>query len=231
MILGFYGCHDSGKTTIIEKLIPELKLKGYRVATLKNIPREFSIDTENTDTYRHKQAGSGLVVASSESEIAFILNERMDFNEIIEKIKSYNYDVILVEGFKQQGIPKVKVGEIETMENTVFEYDGSNFSGILDYIVKEVEVQRIYEKLPRLDCKKCGFVCREMAELIFNKEKEYNDCKIISEEEGDLLIEVNGKKIWTGGFVKNTVKNVISGLVSSLKGGEDAKEINIKIKM
>jgi len=152
MILGFYGCHDSGKTTIIEKLIPELKLKGYRVATLKNIPREFSIDTENTDTYRHKQAGSGLVVASSESEIAFILNERMNFNEIIEKIKSYNYDVILVEGFKQQGIPKVKVGEIETMENTVFEYDGSNFSGILDYIVKEVEVQRIYEKLPRLDC-------------------------------------------------------------------------------
>ena len=43
--------------------------------------------------------------------------------------------------------------------------------------------------------------------------------------------KVNGKKIWTGGFVKNTVKNVIFGLVSSLKGGDDAKEINIKIKM
>ncbi|ODS37380.1 MAG: molybdopterin-guanine dinucleotide biosynthesis protein B [Candidatus Altiarchaeales archaeon WOR_SM1_86-2] len=231
MLLGFYGCHNSGKTTLIGKLIPELKSKGYSVATLKNIPGEFSIDTEGKDTYKHKQAGSGLVVASSVNETAFIFGRRMDFNEITGKIKSYGYDVILVEGFKRESIPKVKVGNIEIMENTVFEYDGSNFSGILDYIIKEVEVQRIYEKLPRLDCKKCGFVCREMAGLILNKEKDYSDCKIISEEEGDLLIEVNGKKIWTGGFVKNMVKNVISGLISSLKGGEDAKEINIRVKM
>lgn len=231
MILGFYGCHDSGKTTLIEKLIPELKAKGYRVATLKNIPREFSIDTEGKDTYKHKQAGAGLVVASSESETSFIFNERMDFNEIIERIKNYNFDVILVEGHKRQDIPKVKVGEMETMENTVFEYDGSNFNEILNYIEKEIQIEKIYEKLPLLDCKKCGFTCREMAELIFNKEKDYSDCKIISEEEGGLLIEVDGKKIWTGGFVKNTVKNVIFGLVSSLKGGENAKEIKIKIKM
>lgn len=246
MILGFYGYHNSGKTKLIEKLIPELKSKGYKVATVKNIPREFSIDTEGTDTYKHKKAGSGLVAASSQNETTFIFGRRMDFNEIIARIKNYNYDVILVEGHKQQDIPKVKVGdcrvirgkpltksqtEIGVMENTIFAYNGSNFKEILNYIEKEVEIERIYKKLPRVDCKKCGYTCIEMAELIFNKEKDYNDCTIILEEEGDLLIEADGKKIWAGGFVKNVARNVIFGLVSSLKGGEDAKEINIKIRM
>jgi len=231
MLLGFYGCHNSGKTTLIEKLIPELKSKGYRVATLKNIPREFSIDMEGTDTYKHKKAGSELVAASSANETTFIFGRRMDFDEIIERVKGYGYDIILVEGYKPQNIPKVKVGDIEVMENTVLEYDKNNFNEILNYVEREVEIERIYDKLPHLDCKKCGYPCRELAKLIFNKEKDYDNCKIIPDEEGSLLIEVNGKKIWTGGFVKNTVKNVIFGLISSLKGGEDAKEINIKIKM
>ena len=231
MILGFYGYHNSGKTTLIEKLIPQLKSKGYSVATVKNIPREFSMDSEGTDTYRHKKAGSELVAASSENETAFIFGKRMNFNEIIERIKDYNYDIILVEGYKKQNIPKVKVGDLEVMENTVFEYDGSNLNEILNYIEKEVATEKIYKKLPRIDCKKCGYACRELAELIFKKEKDYSNCAIILEDEEDLLIEVDNKKIWAGGFVKNVVKNVIFGLVSSLKGGEFAKEINIKIKM
>ncbi len=230
MILGFYGPHNSGKTTLIEKLIKELKSKGYSIATLKNIPREFSIDSDEKDTGKLKNAGSDMVVASSENETAFIFNKRMDFNEIISRISAENYDIIFVEGYKRQDIPKVKVGSIETLDNTVFEYNASNYDEIPDYIEKEIAVEKIYKKLPKINCKKCGYDCMGLAKLIFNKEKNYRDCVILSNDEGDLLIEVDGKKIWAGGFVKNTVKNVVFGLVSSLKGGEDAKEIKIKIK-
>lgn len=198
MILGIYGLHNSGKTTLIEKLIPEIMSMGYSVASVKNIPHEFSMDSEGKDTFRHKKAGSGIVAASSENETDFVFGRKMNLSEITALINDCGYDVILVEGHKHESIPKVKVGSIEPQENTVLEYNpGDSLTKILGYVNQEVERER--------------------------KERSLED-------KGSLRLEVDGKELKTNRFVKKIMKNTILGMVSSLKGGENAKEFNIKIK-
>ncbi len=113
-VIGICGYHNSGKTTLIEKLIRWLRNEGYKIATIKNIPKKFSIDTEGKDTWKHRQAGASVVVASSPDETAFIFKRGMELKEIADILnKIVHPDLILVEGHKRERIPKISVGDIE----------------------------------------------------------------------------------------------------------------------
>ena len=113
-VIGICGYHNSGKTTLIEKLIKWLKNDGYKIATIKNIPKKFSIDTEGKDTWKHGQAGASVVVASSPDETAFIFKRGMELKEIAHILNEIVHpDLILVEGRKMERIPKISVGDIE----------------------------------------------------------------------------------------------------------------------
>lgn len=113
-VIGICGYHNSGKTTLIEKLIRWLRNEGYKIATIKNIPKKFSIDTEGKDTWKHRQAGASVVVASSPDETAFIFKRGMELKEIADILNELVHpDLILVEGHKRERIPKISVGDIE----------------------------------------------------------------------------------------------------------------------
>jgi molybdopterin-guanine dinucleotide biosynthesis protein B len=113
-VIGICGYHNSGKTTLIEKLIKWLKNDGYKIVTIKNIPKKFSIDTEGKDTWKHRQAGASVVVASSPDETAFIFKRGMELKEIADILNELVHpDIILVEGHKRERIPKISVGDIE----------------------------------------------------------------------------------------------------------------------
>ena len=113
-VIGICGYHNSGKTTLIEKLIRRLRNEGYKIATIKNIPKKFSIDTEGKDTWKHRQAGASVVVASSPDETAFIFKRGMELKEIAGILNEIVHpDLILVEGRKMERIPKISVGDIE----------------------------------------------------------------------------------------------------------------------
>ena len=113
-VIGICGHHNSGKTTLIEKLIKWLKNDGYKIVTIKNIPKRFSIDTEGKDTWKHGQAGASVVVASSLDETAFIFKRGMELKEIADILNELVHpDLILVEGHKRERIPKISVGDIE----------------------------------------------------------------------------------------------------------------------
>ena len=71
-IISIVGKSDSGKTTLIEKIIPELNKRGYRVATVKHDVHGFDIDIEGKDSWRHKNSGAHTVVISSPQKIAMI---------------------------------------------------------------------------------------------------------------------------------------------------------------
>ncbi|NMX21511.1 molybdopterin-guanine dinucleotide biosynthesis protein B [ANME-1 cluster archaeon GoMg4] len=136
-IIGICGYHNSGKTTLVEKLIRRLKKDGYRIATIKNIPKKFSIDTEGKDTWRHREAGAGVVVASSPDETAFIFKRGMELKEMADILnKVASPDLILVEGRKMEKIPKVAVGEIELEDAIKYE---DNLDEILSW-VKELHL-------------------------------------------------------------------------------------------
>lgn len=125
MILGFYGPQDSGKTTLIEAVIRGLG-QGHSVATVKLIHEPgFSIDRPGKDTARHGAAGAISTVASAPHETSFMVRERRELDEILEELAWMGaWDVVLVEGFRDAKIPKVKVGGEETTSGTVLEYHG-----------------------------------------------------------------------------------------------------------
>ena len=110
-ILAFVGRSNSGKTTLIERLIPELTHAGYRVATIKHAGHGFELDTEGKDSWRHKRAGASTVVVLSKSSLAMFADvpEEMKVEEVRDQFVNTDIDLIIAEGWKSEGYPKVVV--------------------------------------------------------------------------------------------------------------------------
>jgi molybdopterin-guanine dinucleotide biosynthesis protein B len=110
-IFGFAGYSGSGKTTLIEKIIPRLIGWGYGVSLIKHAHHDFEIDYPGKDTYRHRQAGCQEVVISSDRRWALIAELRgapqLSLAEIVERLSPC--DIVFVEGFKFDPIPKLEV--------------------------------------------------------------------------------------------------------------------------
>ena len=100
----------SGKTTLLEKLIPELKRRGYRVGTVKHDTHGFDIDHEGKDTYRHKACGAEAVLISSPWKLSFIKDstEDLDLGQLVSRYMA-DLDIILTEGYKRANMPQVEV--------------------------------------------------------------------------------------------------------------------------
>lgn len=110
-ILCFVGRSNSGKTTLIERLIPELVRAGYRVATVKHAGHGFDLDTEGKDSWRHKRAGASTVVVLSKGSLAMFsdVSEQIKVEEIRDRYLDHEIDLIIAEGWKSEGYPKVVV--------------------------------------------------------------------------------------------------------------------------
>jgi molybdopterin-guanine dinucleotide biosynthesis protein B len=108
-IVSVVGKSGSGKTTFLEKLLPELKRRGYRVATVKHDVHGFDIDQPGKDTWRHAQAGAEAVVISSPRRFALIqrLDEEMPLDEIASYVRGV--DIIITEGYKRGDKPKIEI--------------------------------------------------------------------------------------------------------------------------
>ena len=110
-VVGVAGWKNSGKTTLVTKLVGELRRRGYRVATVKHAHHDFDIDREGTNSYRHRAAGASEVVLVSARRWALIheLDEEREptLAEILKKLTPS--DVVVVEGYKREPIPKIEV--------------------------------------------------------------------------------------------------------------------------
>jgi len=107
-IISVVGKSESGKTTLIEKLIPELKNRGYRIGTIKHAHHNFDMDKEGKDSWRHKAAGSETVVIVSPGKISIVKDEDFERLEHLEKYFD-GMDLVITEGFKREKMPKIEV--------------------------------------------------------------------------------------------------------------------------
>jgi len=109
-IVAIIGKSKSGKTTLIEELVPELKSRGYRVATVKHAAHSLSFDQPGKDSWRHLQAGSDAVAISSPDKVVVIRPTTGDPTlHQIAHLLGEDCDIILAEGFKQSDAPKIEV--------------------------------------------------------------------------------------------------------------------------
>ena len=109
-IISIVGKSKAGKTTLLEKLIVELKSRGYRVATVKHTPNGMTFDQPGKDSWRHIQAGSEATIISSPDKVVLIkpVVSTVTLDEIA-RLFGEDYDIILTEGFKQDNAPKIEV--------------------------------------------------------------------------------------------------------------------------
>ena len=109
-IVAIVGKSNAGKTTLIERLVPELRGRGYRIGTIKHSVQDFDIDCEGKDSCRHKQAGAHTVVISSPKRVAVIKDVQSE--ESPDSLASQYFqdvDIILTEGYKKHDKPKIEV--------------------------------------------------------------------------------------------------------------------------
>jgi len=110
-IVSFIGRSNSGKTTFIERVIPELVRAGYKVATVKHAGHGFDLDTEGKDSWRHKQAGASSVVILSKGSMAVFadVSDQMKVEDVRDRFLDGTYDLIIAEGWKHEGYPKIVI--------------------------------------------------------------------------------------------------------------------------
>ncbi|HMQ53280.1 MAG TPA: molybdopterin-guanine dinucleotide biosynthesis protein B [Anaerolineae bacterium] len=110
-IVSIVGKSNSGKTTLLEKLIPLLSQRGYRVGTIKHHAHaDFEIDYPGKDTWRHYQAGAEAVLISAPGKLALIERGPSDVSPLKELAGRFtNVDLILTEGFMRDSAPKIEV--------------------------------------------------------------------------------------------------------------------------
>lgn len=102
--IGFAAYSGTGKTTLLEKLVAHLKKEGLRIAVIKHDSHGFQMDKEGKDTWRFGQAGADMTLISSPTQVAVLEYRPRSFEENLTMI--HDVDLILVEGYKQEEIPR-----------------------------------------------------------------------------------------------------------------------------
>ena len=110
-VFGIAGYSGSGKTTLLEKLIPVLTARGLRVSVIKHAHHGFDIDRPGKDSYRHREAGASEVLLACGQRWALMheLREAPEpgLSDLLARLAPC--DLVLVEGFKMEPIPKLEV--------------------------------------------------------------------------------------------------------------------------
>ena len=207
-IVSIIGESESGKTTLIEKLIQELNSRGYRIATVKHTPHNVSFDTPGKDSWRHLQAGSAAAAISTRDKMVVI--KPVPQNPTLEEIARFlgeDYDLIITEGFKQEKAPKIEVRRkgVSPIKN----------------IKKLIAV--VSDETPATKTRQFSLEdTRGLADLL---EKGF-----IKPERERISLYVNNIPIPLGGFPRQFISNVLIAMVSSLKGVEKIRSLQFFLK-
>lgn len=110
-IIGLAGWSGAGKTTLLAKLIPALNARGLRVSTIKHAHHAFDVDVPGKDSWVHREAGAQEVLVASANRFALMHELRgapeWSLPQLLERLTPV--DLVLVEGFKRSGHPKIEV--------------------------------------------------------------------------------------------------------------------------
>jgi len=109
-VYGITGWKNTGKTTLTERLVTEFTRRGITVSTLKHAHHAVDVDQPGTDSFRHRDSGASQVLLASANRWA-LMNElrgapEPDLDELLARLDPV--DVVLVEGFKRAGHPKIE---------------------------------------------------------------------------------------------------------------------------
>lgn len=211
-IVSIVGKKNTGKTSLTVKVIEELKKRGYNVASIKHSHHTMEMDKENTDTWKHKQAGSSVVVGIG-STTFFNVRKEMDLNRLLFLIKHMDtVDFVVIEGFKRYNYPKVATSPDVVDEYTIKEVDSFSIDneGIKD--LADIIEERSHDIVDTLFANNCGF---NNGEAIASEIR----CGNISTEDLDNVssyLSIDGNVVGLNRFVSDYLKQNVLGVINTL---------------
>lgn len=121
-VFGIAGYSGSGKTTLLEKLIPVLTTRGLKVSVIKHAHHGFDIDRPGKDSYRHREAGASEVLLACNDRWALMHERRTEAETTLSELlgRLSPCDLVLIEGFKQEPVPKLEVYRPENGKPPLF---------------------------------------------------------------------------------------------------------------
>ena len=209
-IISIVGRSDSGKTTFLEKLIPELTRKGYRVATVKHDTHGFEVDREGKDSWRHAKAGAHAVVISSPQKLALIQKVEADLSLDEISLLMPEVDLILTEGYKREGKPKIEIYRRQVHPEPL--------CSLKDNLIALVTDDDVPTEVPRFSLEDAAGVAGYLEEKFL---------KAPSTVGSQLWVE--GIPVALSPFVQMILGKTIRGMVSSLKGQDGRGRLEVRI--
>ena len=114
-VYGVIGWKNSGKTSLMERLVSEITGRGFSVSTVKHVHHSVDLDQPGKDTFRHRAAGAREVVLASADRLAIMVEHPGPEPELPAVLARMSpVDLILVEGYKRDAHPKVEVWREDT---------------------------------------------------------------------------------------------------------------------
>ncbi|NLI82456.1 MAG: molybdopterin-guanine dinucleotide biosynthesis protein B [Deltaproteobacteria bacterium] len=211
-IICFVGASNVGKTTHLERLIPELRGRGYRVGVVKHDAHSFTMDREGKDTWRLRQAGADTVAISSAEKVAMIrgTDAEMDLEMMASRL-FWNEDLLLTEGFKRSRFPKIEIFRA-SVEKTPICTPGDNLVGLVtdDPLQADIPVFRFAE-------------VTKLADFI---EERY----LKGRKRTKATVHLDGKQLPVNDFVREFLGAGIVGMLSTLRGWKSPRTIDIHLR-
>ncbi|MEJ2032181.1 MAG: molybdopterin-guanine dinucleotide biosynthesis protein B [Deltaproteobacteria bacterium] len=209
-VISLVGRPDCGKTTLLEKLIPELNRRGYRVGTIKHHVHRFDMDRPGKDTWRHKRAGAKVVALSSPTGLGIIRDVEED-TPIEELVARYfdDVDLVITEGYKRAAMPKIEVYRRAAHSEPL----PADHTWVA--IVSDVPIAG---DLPHFRPEDAS----GLADFLVERFLSLAPCAAIT-----LLVD--GKAVPLNQFAGTFLRQAVAAMVGSLKGCDGAREINLRI--
>ena len=238
------GYKNSGKTRVVETLTKELTKRGYKVGTIKHTADDINLDTPGKDTQRHREAGSKATAILQENTTAVFLDRHLTLQQAAEHLGPL--DFLVIEGFKTLDtharilVPREN-SELDSLRNglaiAVVKVPESKYYAETDLPVltldkvselADIVEAKTYPLLPGLDCHSCGYDdCKAMGEALLAGEAEINQCVGYG---SSFSLRVNDQEVAMNNFTRATMENVILGFLKTLKGGEEARKIELEFE-
>jgi molybdopterin-guanine dinucleotide biosynthesis protein B/molybdopterin-guanine dinucleotide biosynthesis protein len=163
--VSFVAKSGTGKTTLLEKVIAELKGRGYRIGVVKHDAHRFEIDHPGKDSYRLSAAGADTMLVASAEKLAMVKRHQVA-PPIEELIATYfnDVDIVLTEGFKKSGMPKVELHRKERSATLLCR--GENFDPTLIAVASDEPLEL---DVPVLDLNDAAQVAQFIVERFLQK--------------------------------------------------------------